>query len=86
MKMLCNVDQLASLKAEEDLLDIGRKRSTWLTDQVDNGDFIEFRTLVSMKGPDEQVAEIRSQAKACGIDACPLADSIQAEPTGVLVP
>lgn len=86
MKMLCNVDQLAKLSAEDDLLEIGRKRSAWLSDEVDNGDFSEFRTLVSVKAPEEQVAKIRSKAKEVGIDGCPLADSIEKEPTGVLVP
>lgn len=86
MKMLCDVDQLAQLKPEDDLLEIGRKRSAWLSDTVENSDFIEFRTLVSVKGPDEQVSTIRTKAKEVGIDKCPLADSIQAEPTGVLVP
>lgn len=86
MKMLCNVDQLAKLSPEEDLLEIGRKRSAWLSDEVDNGDFSEFRTLVSVKAPEEQVVKIRSKAKEVGIDKCPLADSIEKEPTGVLVP
>lgn len=86
MKMLCNVDQLAHLAPEDDLLEIGRKRSAWLADEVDNGDFIEFRTLVSVKGPDEQVTKIRSKAKEVGVASCPLADSIEKEPTGVLVP
>jgi len=86
MKMLCDVDQLAKLSPEDDLLEIGRKRSAWLTDEVDNGDFSEFRTLVSIKGPEEQAAKIRSRAKECGIETCALADSIEKEPTGVLVP
>jgi hypothetical protein len=86
MKMLCNVDELAKLTPEEDLLEVGRKRSAWLSDEVDNGDFIEFRTLVSVKLPEEQVAKIRAKAKEVGIASCPLADSIEKEPTGVLVP
>lgn len=84
--MLCNVDQLAKLSPEDDLLEIGRKRSAWLSDEVDNGEFSEFRTLVSVKGPEEQVSKIRSRAKECGIEKCALADSIEKEPTGVLVP
>lgn len=86
MKMLCNVDQLAKLSPEDDLLEIGRKRSAWLSEEVDNGDFSEFRTLVSVKAPEEQVAKIRTKAKEVGIGNCPLADSIEKEPTGVLVP
>ena len=86
MKMLCNVDQLANLSPDDDLLEIGRKRSTWLSDEVDNGDFSEFRTLVSVKAPEEQAAKIRTKAKEVGVDKCPLADSIQENPTGVLVP
>ena len=86
MKMLCNVDQLANLSADEDLLTIGQKRSAWLSDQVDNGDFIEFRTLVSVKGPDEQVQRVRAKAKEVGVEPCPLADSIEVNPTGVLIP
>lgn len=84
--MLCDVDKLANLSAGDDLLEIGRKRSAWLADEVDNGDFIEFRTLVSVKGPEEQAEKIRTKAKEVGITSCQLADSIQAEPTGVLVP
>jgi hypothetical protein len=86
MKMLCNVDQLAKLSPDDDLLEIGRKRSTWLNDEVDNGDFSEFRTLVSVKGPEEQAEKIRTKAKEVGVDKCPLADSIVENPTGVLVP
>jgi hypothetical protein len=86
MKMLCDVDKLANLSPDDDLLEIGRKRSAWLSDEVDNGDFSEFRTLVSVKGPEDQVVKIRSKAKELGITACPLADSIEANPTGVLVP
>jgi hypothetical protein len=86
MKMLCNVDQLAGLSPGEDLLEIGRKRTAWLADEVDNGDFIEFRTLVSVKSPEEQSSKIRTKAKEVGIEACPLADSITAEPTGAIVP
>lgn len=86
MKMLCDVDKLANLSPDDDLLEIGRKRSAWLSDEVDNGDFSEFRTLVSVKGPEDQVVKIRSKAKELGITSCPLADSIEANPTGVLVP
>lgn len=86
MKMLCNVDKLAGLSASEDVLAIGRQRSMWLADNVDNGDFIEFRTLVSVKMPEDQVSKIRMKAKEVGIESCPLADSISAEPEGVLVP
>lgn len=86
MKMLCNVDELAKLSPDDDLLEIGRKRTAWLSDEVDNGDFSEFRTLVSIKGPEEQALKIRSRAKEWGIETCALADSIEKEPTGVLVP
>jgi hypothetical protein len=86
MKMLCNVDQLANLNADDDPLAVGRNRTAWLSDQVDNGDFIEFRTLVSVKGPEEQVQKIRAKAKEVGVTPCPVADSIEANPTGVLIP
>lgn len=86
MNMLCNVDELASLSADENPLEIGQQRSQWLSDQVDNPDFIEFRTLISVKGPDEQARRIRSKAKEVGVAACPLADSIETSSAGGILP
>ncbi|UQA60675.1 hypothetical protein [Polyangium aurulentum] len=86
MKMMCDIDRLAGLSAEEDPLAIGQKRSEWLAERIDNPDGIEFRTIVSVKGPDDQAKAIRAKAKEVGIAACPLADSIEASSTGGLSP
>jgi len=55
-------------------------------DDVDNGDFSEFRTLVSVNGPEDQALKIRAQAKEVGVDKCLLADSIETNLMGALVP
>jgi len=86
MKMMCDVDRLAGLSAEEDPLAIGQKRSEWLAERIDNPDGIEFRTIVSVKGADDQAKAIRAKAKEVGIAACPLADSIEASSAGGLSP
>jgi hypothetical protein len=86
MNILCNVDRLASLSTEEDPFAIGQQRSAFLSDRIENPDGIEFRTIVSVKGPDEQAKAIRAKAKQVGVDPCPLADAIEASPTGGLAP
>jgi hypothetical protein len=86
MNLLCNVDKLANLTTEEDPFAIGQQRSAWLAERIENPDGIEFRTIVSVKGPDEQAKAIRKKAKEVGVDPCPLADAIEASPTGGLAP
>ena len=86
VKLMCEVDQRAGLTAEEDPLAIGQQRSAWLADHIDNPDGIEFRTLVSVKGPEEQAQMIRAKAKEVGVEKCPLADSIEATSVGGISP
>ncbi|MDI1479502.1 hypothetical protein [Polyangium sp. y55x31] len=86
VKLMCEVDQRAGLTAEEDPLAIGQQRTAWLADHIENPDGIEFRTLVSVKGPEEQAQMIRAKAKEIGMEKCPLADSIEATSAGGLSP
>jgi hypothetical protein len=86
VKLMCEVDQRAGLTAEEDPLAIGQQRTTWLADHIENPDGIEFRTIVSVKGPEEQAQMIRAKAKQIGMEKCALADSIEATSTGGLSP
>jgi len=83
---MCEVDARAGLSAEEDPLAIGQKRTAWLGDHIDNPDGIEFRTLVSVKGPEDQAKMIRAKAAELGMKECPLADSIEATSAGGISP
>ena len=86
LKMVCNVDALAGLSDEQDPLTIGQARTAWITEHVENPDGIELRTLVSVKGAEEQAKTIREKAKEVGIEKCPLADSIENAGAGGLSP
>ncbi len=86
IQMICDVDKLAGLSADEDPLAIGQKRTEWINDRIDNPDGIEFRTLISVKSPDDQAKAIRAKAKEVGLDKCALADSIEQTSTGGLSP
>jgi hypothetical protein len=86
VKMICDVDQLAGLSPEEDVLVIGQKRSQWIEGHVEHPDGIYLRTVLSVKPAEEQAAEMRSQAQKVGLARCTLADSIAATGTGALSP
>jgi hypothetical protein len=79
LRVMCNVDQLANLTAEEDPLEKSRQREDFLSDNVKNPDGIYFRTLLKVKGPDEKAAALRVQAGEAGLATCPFADSVADE-------
>ena len=68
------------------MLGIGRLRSEWLRDHIENPDAIYFQTMICVRTPSEQAAEIREQAKKAGIAMCALADSIDHSSVGALSP
>jgi hypothetical protein len=86
IKMLCDVDKLAGLSADDDLLGVGQKRSEWLADKIENPDGIYFKTILSVKPAEDQASAMREQAKKVGIERCALADSIEEHATGGISP
>jgi hypothetical protein len=86
MRIMCNVDELAGLSAEEDPFSLGQKRTEWISAHVDNPDAIELRTLASVKGADEQAKMLRAKAMEAGFPRCPLADALEQSSAGGLSP
>jgi hypothetical protein len=84
--MICDVDQLAGLSQDEDLLGVGQKRSEWLGAHIENPDGIYLRTVLSVKPAEEQAVELRKQAQKTGLPRCALAASIEQAGTGGLSP
>jgi len=81
LRAFCEVDKLAGIAGDEDIFEVGRKRTDWLRAHVENPDGIYLRTIISVKGPAEQAADLREEAKDHGLASCALADNL--EKTGV---
>jgi len=80
LRLMCKVDELAGLAQEEDPLEKSQKREDWLNERIENPDAIYFRTLLKVKSAGEKSSELRAEAKKSGLNACPLADTIAADP------
>lgn len=85
MKMICDVDRLAGVDADKDLLEAGAKRSAYLNEHDRNPDGIELRTLLSVKGASDQAKMLRERAKDCRV-SCTLADTLDRTGMGGLTP
>lgn len=85
LRVMCDVDKVGSI-AEDDPFEAGRKRGEVISANVLNGDAIYFRTMLSVKGAAEQAADLRKEAKDCGIDRCALADNLEKTGAGGLSP
>jgi hypothetical protein len=86
IRVLCDVDKLAGIAGEEDPLAVGRKRTDFIQEHVENPDGIYLRTLISVKGPSEQAVDLRQEAKETGLERCALADDLEKNGTGGLSP
>jgi hypothetical protein len=86
IRVLCDVDKLAGIATEEDPLALGRKRTDFIQTHVDNPDGIYLRTLMSVKGPAEQAADLREEAKETGLERCALAEDLEKNGAGGLSP
>jgi hypothetical protein len=83
---MCDVDRQAGLSVEAEPLAVGAKRTAWISENVGNPDIIELRTLMSVKGANEQADMLRARIKAAGLVGCPLADSLAKTGEGGLSP
>ena len=86
IEIICDVDRRAGLSDEEAPLEIGQKRSAWIAEHVEEPDAIYFRTMLSVKGPQEQSRMLRDEARKVGVARCALADSLQRDGTGGISP
>jgi hypothetical protein len=86
VRLICDVDRVAGLAPGDDPIAIGRSRSEWLAEHVDNPDGIELKTLLSVKTAQEQAVAIRQQAKELGMGSCAVADSMEQTAMGGLSP
>jgi hypothetical protein len=86
IQIICDVDRLAGLSDDQDPLAIGQKRTEWLSGRIDNPDGIYFRTVLSVKGPEDQATTLRQEAQQVGLPGCALADSIEQRAAGGLSP
>lgn len=84
--MLCDVDRLAGITAEGEPLSVGVKRTAWIAEHVENPDGIELRTLLSVKGAEEQAKMLRERASSIGLTRCALADSMEKTGSGGISP
>ena len=61
---MCDVDRLAGLSAGgRSARRGGEARTAWITENVDNPDSIELRTLLSVKGAAEQAGMLRASGQ-----------------------
>jgi len=86
LEAMCDVDRRAGLSSEEDPITIGQRRSAWIADHVENPDGIYLRTMISVKGPEEQAVAMRAEARKVGIGRCALADAIERDGAGGISP
>ena len=86
IESICDVDRRAALASEEGSLEIGQKRTAWISEHVEDPDGIYFRTLLSVKGPGDQSKMLRDEAQKVGVLRCALADSLQRDGTGGISP
>lgn len=86
MQTICDVDRLAGIQADDDPLSIGRKRTEWVQQHVENPDGIYLRTLVSVKAASDQAVDLRNEAKEAGLARCALADDLEKTGMGGLSP
>ena len=86
VESMCDVDRRAAIVAAEDPLELGQKRSAWINEHVDDPDGIYFRTMLSVKGPEEQSKMLRDEARKVGLAGCALADSLAKDGTGGISP
>jgi hypothetical protein len=80
LRVMCKVDELAGLARTVDPLEKSQAREDWLNERIENPDAIYFRTLLKVKSAEEKSAELHAEAKKAGLDTCPLADTIAADP------
>lgn len=86
VRVLCDVDRLAGINAEDDPLAAGRQRTEFIQSHVENPDGIYFRTMISVKGASEQAADLRAEAKEAGLSGCALADDLEKNGAGGIAP
>jgi hypothetical protein len=85
LRVMCDVDKIGAI-ASDDPFEAGRLRTEAMKANVDNGDAIYLRTMLSVKGPAEQAAELRAEAKEAGIASCALADELETSGGGGIAP
>lgn len=86
VRVLCDVDRLAGIGADEDPLSAGRRRTDYIQAHVENPDGIYLRTMISVKGAAEQAADLRAEAKETGLSGCALADELEKSGAGGVSP
>jgi hypothetical protein len=86
IKVFCDVDRLARIPADHDPLALGRARTDFIQERVENPDGIYLRTMLSVKGAAEQAAMLREEAKEIGLDRCALADDLEKDGVGGVSP
>ncbi|NUP06545.1 MAG: hypothetical protein HOW73_10850 [Polyangiaceae bacterium] len=77
VKVMCDVDHLAALEADEPDELADPKRFTYLDQAVDNPDGIYLRTLLSVKFGEDRACLLRDAQHEVGLEACALADRSQ---------
>ena len=76
---ICRVDELAKLDPEQDVLGVDTQRFEYLGDHVDNPDGIFFRTVLSVKPPQERATMLLHEADVAKVEHCPLAAFYQTD-------
>ncbi len=86
IQLICDVDRLAGVDADKDLLDAGARRSAYLDEHDTSPDGIELRTLLSVKGATDQAKMLRERAREVCNTGCALADTLDRTGMGGLTP
>jgi hypothetical protein len=79
IELICDVDKLAGLSADDNPITVGQQRNDWLAERVENPDGIFFQTVFSVKTASDKAALLRKEMKVVGLDRCVLADSLERE-------
>ncbi len=74
--LMCQVDQMAGLDADDDPIGVEGARVDWIHQNVDNGDAIELFTLMRVKSHTEQAEMMRRHTQKANIAECALADTL----------
>jgi hypothetical protein len=79
IELMCDVDKLAQLSADDNPITLGQQRNDWMAAHVENPDGIYFQTIFSVKTAKDKAALLRKEIQVVGVSRCALADSLKEE-------
>ncbi len=74
VESVCEVDEMAGLNPEENLIGIDGERYDWMLENVRHPDVIELMTLMRVESSAKRASMLRQAAQRTTLSRCSLAD------------